>query len=106
MPNSNPQAVFIANNKLRPLADKFGQIYNLCKSLQAEATAENWTALFPNDAQQVMDGSDIDGRTICLNSDFSTLMGIVTTFLTYMEATSNANRNNVLKIAVNPEKVG
>ena len=47
MPNTNAQAVAIANEKVRPLADRFGQLYNLCKALQAESAAENWGAARP-----------------------------------------------------------
>lgn len=103
MPNTNVQAIFVANNKIRPCADRFGQLYNFCKALQAEAQAEGWTALFPNDANQIMDGSDTDGRAIILNSDVNAFITDVTTFITNMEATSNAMRNRALKIAVNPQ---
>jgi hypothetical protein len=103
MPNTSPQAIFVSNSKLRPTADKFGQLYNLCKALQAEAQAEGWASLFPNDAEVIADGADVDGRTVISNADLFTLIGIITSFLSYMEASSNANRNNVLKIAVNPE---
>lgn len=105
MPNTNPQAIRIANEKMRPLADKFGQLYNLCKMLQAEAQAESWASLFPNDAEVIVDGSASDGRTVIANSDISAFISAVGTFITYMEQTSNANRNLVLKIAVNPEKI-
>jgi hypothetical protein len=105
MPNTNPQAVAVANNKIRPCADRFGQLYNFAKALQAEAQAENWTAMFPNDAEVIVDGAATDGRTIIANSDVASFMTMVGTFLTYMEQTSNANRNLSLKIAVNPEKI-
>lgn len=104
MPNSNPQAVRVANEKLRPLADKLGQLYNLAKALQAEAQAENWTALFPNDSELIVDGSAEDGRAPITDADIVTLMGVTTAFITFMEQNSNANRNVVLKIAVNAER--
>jgi hypothetical protein len=104
MPNTNPQAILVANAKIRPLADRFGQLFNLCKAMQAEAVAEGWAAMFPNDANQIMDGSDVDGRPILLNSDINLFIGDVTTFITSFEANSNAIRNRALKIAVNPER--
>jgi hypothetical protein len=104
MPNTNAQAIRIANEKIRPCADKFGQLYNLCKALQAEAQAEVWTAKFPNDAEVLIDGSETDGREIITNANVASFMTMVGTFLTYMEQTSNANRNLTLKIAVNPER--
>jgi hypothetical protein len=102
--NTNPQAVRWSNDKLRPLADRFGQLYNQCKSLQAEFVADGAAALFPATADLVADGSDIDGRTPVTNQDINTLIGVVSSFITYMEQTGNANRNAVLKIAVNPER--
>lgn len=105
MANTNPQAIKVSNEKMRPLSDRFGQLYNYCKALQAEGTAENWPALFPNDANVIDDKADVDGRTIVTNADISQLIGIVTSFINYMEATSNANRNLVLKIATNPERI-
>ena len=36
MPNTNPQAVRVTNEKIRPAADRFGQLYNYLKALQAE----------------------------------------------------------------------
>jgi hypothetical protein len=105
MPNTNPQAIRVANEKLRVLADRFGQVYNACKMAQDEYTAENWAALFPNDAEVIADGSATDGRTPITNADVVAFMTAVGAFITWMEATSNARRNNILKIAVNPERV-
>lgn len=102
--NSNPQAVFIANDKIRPAADKLAQLYNFFKALQAEAQAENWTALFPANADTIDDGATADGRTIIDNTDVSTLIATAGSFITFMEQNSNANRNNALKIATHPER--
>lgn len=105
MSNTNPQAIRIANEKIRVCADRLGQLYNLSKAYQAEATAENWSALFPNDAEVIVDGSATDGRGIITNADVSALITLVGAFITFMEASSSANRNLTLKIAVNPEKI-
>jgi hypothetical protein len=105
MPNTNVQAVRLCNEKLRPLADRFGQLYNYAKSLQAEAQAEGWTSLFPADAQVISDGADVDGRTVITNTDISQLIALTAAFIAWMEASSNANRNLTLKIAVNPERI-
>lgn len=104
MPNSNPQSVRIANEKIRVLADRIGQLYNALKSAQIEYTAEGWGALFPNDAEVIVDGSATDGRTPITNADVRFFMltdavGI----LTALEANANAGRDRVFKIAVHPE---
>lgn len=103
--NINPQAVLVANDKIRVCADKLGQLYNFSKALQAEGLAESWLTLFPNTSDLIADGSAIDGRTPITNQDVRNLIGDVTSFLTFMDANSGVIRDRVLKIAVNPEKV-
>ena len=105
MPNTNPQAVRVANEKIRPAADRFGQLYNLLKALQAEATAKGWLTLFPADAQTITDGSDVDGRAIITNTEVRTFITLASAYITFMEQASNANRDLALKIAVNPERL-
>lgn len=106
MPNTNPQAVLVANTKIRPLADKFGQLYNYCKALQAEAIAEGWPAMFAGGAgNTVIDGAAEDGRAVIADADVAAFITDAGTFITNMEASSNAMRNRALKIAVNPEHI-
>lgn len=105
MANTNPQAIAIANGKIRPAADRLGQAYNLFKALQAEGTAENWLALFPANAELVVDGSELDGRAPVTNQDVRDFVADVTAFITWMEANSNVIRNRALRIAVNPERI-
>lgn len=106
MPNTNPQAVRVANDKIRPLADRFGQLFNLCKALQAEAVAEGWTGMYTGGAGNViMDGSETDGRSVITDADVAAFITDVSSFITDMEANSNARRNRALKIAVNPERL-
>lgn len=103
MANTNPQAIRICNDKIRPLADKLGYLYNLSKALQAEAQAEGWTSLFPADANIISDGADTDGRAVITNTDVNSFITVVGSLITFMEQNSNANRNLTLKIAVNPQ---
>jgi len=104
MPNTNPQAIRVANEKIRVAADKFGQLFNFMKALQAEAQAEGWVALFPNDAEPVVDGAVTDGRTVITNADVAAFITLAGAYITFMEQSANANRNLALKIAVNPER--
>lgn len=104
MANTNVQAIKIANEKIRPLADAFGQLYNKLKSAQIEYAAEGWGTLFPADAQVISDGSDVDGRTPITNSDVRNFMLTdAVAFLNALEANTNAGRDRVFKIAPNPE---
>jgi hypothetical protein len=105
MPNTNPQAILIANAKIRPDADRFGQLYGLLKIHQAEATAENWLTLFPNDVEILVDGSAIDGRTPITNQDVRAFITLAGAYITFMEQNTNANLNLTMKIAVNPERI-
>lgn len=106
MANTNPQAVRVCNEKIRPAADRLGQLYNYLKSLQAEAQAENWGAMFAGGAgNEVVDGAQTDGRTVITDADVSGLITLAGAYLTFMEQSANANRNLALKIAVNPERV-
>ena len=105
MANANPQAVRIANEKIRPAADRFGQLYNFVKALQAEGIAESWLTLFPATADVLTDGSEVDGRAPITNTDVRSFITLVGTFITYMEQTANANRDLTLRIAVNPERI-
>jgi hypothetical protein len=109
MPNTNPQAILIANEKLRPLADRLGQVYNYCKMAQDEYAAEGWLALFPNDAELIEDGSATDGRTRLTNQDVRNFMTYVGRLINIFEGGQVAAdaggpmKNNVLKVAVHPE---
>lgn len=106
MPNTNPQAVFVANSKIRVAADRFAQLYILCKALQAEAQAEGWSAMFAGGAGNiVVDGAEVDGRALITDADVASFITDMSTYVTNMEATSNAMRNRALKIAPNPERI-
>lgn len=102
MPNSNPQAVLISNTRIRPLADRFAQLYGELKAAQIAYAAEGWGALFPNDSEVIVDGSAQDGRTPITNADVRNFMLTdAVTFLNALEANSNATRDRVHKIGVN-----
>lgn len=105
MPNSNPQAILVANEKIRVAADRVGQLYGVLALMEAEFTAEGWGTLFPNGSSEVLvDGSATDGRTPITDADVRTFMLTVAAgFLATLRANSNAQLNNVLKIAVHPE---
>jgi len=104
MPNSNPQAILIANTKIRPLADRVARLYNAIKSAQIEYIAEGWGTLFPNDSEIIVDGSSTDGRTPITNAEVRAFMLTdAAAVLIALEASSNAGRDRVFKISPNPE---
>jgi hypothetical protein len=105
MPNVNPQAIRVANEKMRRVGNKAAQLYSLLKVYAAESSAEGWLTLFPNDAEVIVDGSAVDGRTPITNTDVRALITFASAYITFMEQASNANRDLVMKIAVSPEEL-
>jgi len=102
MPNTNPQAILVANTKIRPLCDRMAQLYNAIKAAQIEFVAEGWGTLFPNDSEIIVDGSAVDGRTPITNADVRTFMLTdAVAFLTPLEASAFAGRDRIHKIGVN-----
>lgn len=59
----NPEAVRFANEKVRPVADRYAQLYWAAKILLTEWDASNIGALIPNTSEVIDDGSAEDGRT-------------------------------------------
>jgi hypothetical protein len=103
MPNSNPQAILIANSKIRPMADVLAGMFNMLKSAQIEYVAEGWGALFPADNEIIVDGSAEDGRTPITNNDVRNLILVhAAAILSALEANANAGRDLAFKIAPNP----
>ncbi len=105
--NTSPQAVLVANTKVRPACDRILQTYFYMKSLQAEYTAQNWAALFPSGdpTGEIIDGARTDGRTIVTNTDINAVITALGAFITFMEATTNQQLNRFLKPSVNGERV-
>lgn len=101
MPNTDPQAIKISNERIRPIADLLAELYNAMKAAQISYTAEDWNTKFPADNEVIVDGSAIDGRTPITNNDVRTFMLTdAVSIITSMETSANAMRNRVFKIAV------
>lgn len=101
MPNTNPQAVKLANERFRPLADRLTQSYHFCKALRDQIAAEGIESLFTKDDDVVEDGSDIDGRSRLTNADIKGMIASVDEFLAFMDANPSM-RDLLLRVSVNP----
>ena len=99
---TDPQAIRFCNERVRVAADKFGQLYNWCVSVQNEWAAQGIGALIPNDSSPIIDGAQTDGRPLITGADVNTLAARVTEFISLLEANTNAKLNHILKVAVNP----
>ncbi len=101
------RAVRVANEKIRPAADKLGQTYFFYTLLLKLAAAEDWPGLFGqfNEKNPLPDGSDVDGRNPITPESIKALIVAMQTFVDFMDANNGALRDLVLKIAVNPERI-
>lgn len=105
--NTDPMAVRVSNEKVRPACDRILQTYFYMKSLQSEYTAQNWAALFPSadPTGELIDQARTDGRQVLTNADVNNVITALGAFISFMEATTNQQLNRFLKASVNPERV-
>ena len=98
--NSNPQVVTFANERVRPIANKFYQLYYDALSVNADYTAGDiGTKIDTAGASELIaDGSAVDGRTRITGGDIYNLMTAIGQFIAYMEGTSvtTADRRSVI----------
>lgn len=101
------RAARIANERIRPAADRLGQTYFMYSALLKLASAEDWPGLFSQFSEKdpLDDGSDRDGRTRITPESVKALIVAMQTFVDFMDANGGDLRDLVLKIAVNPERV-
>jgi hypothetical protein len=102
MPNTDPEAIRVANEKIRTLADIEQRRYHLLKSLQLQAVQQGWIALYPNDSEEIIDGSATDGRQTITNAQARAFLLDMATAIADLEAGGNARLNLSAVISVNP----
>lgn len=98
---TDPNAIKFSNEQMRPIADRFMQLYWAAKQAAADWTSKGLGALITNDASAVADGSATDGRTQITGADLNVLLSHLNTFVADLEASSNLKRNQIQKVAVN-----
>lgn len=100
------RAVRVANERIRPAADRLAQTYFFCASLLKLAAAEDWVTLFNGFTAKdpLPDGSDQDGRYPITPESIKALIVDMQSFTDFMDANNGVLRDLVLKIAVNPER--
>lgn len=101
---TNPTAVKFCNEVIRPLADKYAQLYYAAKTGGDVWTAQNLAALIPNTADPVIDGSATDGRATITGAMVNGFVANCAALIADLEATSKLKLNALLKIAVNPQR--
>lgn len=104
--NVNPQAVKVANERIRPAADLIAQTYWAFKRHIALDDAQGWDALFPvsDPTGEVVDGSRTDGRKPVANADVQNIRAVMRAFVTFLEQSNNQRLNQILKVTVNGDR--
>ena len=106
MSNSTPQAIRIANESIRPTADRLAQVYNFCRVQLARNEAEDWIGVFAALDQKIPldDGSALDGRSPITPEAVKLMVNAMQTFVDSFEANVDELRKLVFQIAVNPDR--
>lgn len=97
---TNPQAVVFSNEKIRPIADRYAQLYWLSKIVLREWTSNSLASIIPNSAEVIADGSDADGRGQITGAMVNGLIANLTLLVNDLEAASSAKLNGLSQIAV------
>jgi len=100
---TDPQAVRFCNTRVRQAADRFGQLYNWCRSVRDEWTAQGMASLIPDTAEAIDDNADVDGRPLITGADVHVIKDRVVELIALMEASSNEKLNEILRVAVNTQ---
>ncbi len=101
MPNTNPQAIAIANNQGRPSADVILSAIQTARNFDANYGALSGDAIFPNDAELIEDGSAVDGRPRVQNQEVRALRNLCQSLLTWAATGNPTNETRLRRIAVN-----
>ncbi len=100
----DPQAVRFCNKRVRQAADRFGQLYNWCRAVRDEWTAQDIASMIPNTSEAIDDNADVDGRPVITGADVHAIKDRVVELIALLEAGGNVKLNEVLRVAVNPTK--
>lgn len=98
---TNPEAVKFCNEKIRPAADKYAQLYWRAKILIAEWNAAGIGTLIPNTTEAIDDGALLDGRTPITGAMVNGLKNNLQAVITDLEASAGVKLNGLTMIAVN-----
>jgi hypothetical protein len=101
---TNPQAVTFCNEKIRPVADRYAQLYWFAKMVLTEWNSTGMSAIIPNQGgETVVDGSETDGRTPISGAHVNGMITNLQLLVNDLEANSNAKLNGLSQIAVNEQ---
>lgn len=98
---TSPQAVRFANEKVRVFADAMLTAITTAREFEAQYVAQAGDTLFPNTADLIADGSDLDGRLRVQAQTIRALRTLSQDLLTWAAAGSPTRETRLRTIAVN-----
>lgn len=99
--NTNPQAVRFANEKARVFADAMITSIETARALKSFYDANTLDGIFPATADNIADGSDVDGRQRVTNNAVRALYTAASDVLTWAAVGSPTREARLRTIAVN-----
>lgn len=100
---TDPQIVTFSNEKVRPAADRYAQLYWFSKIILIEYSASGIEAALAalNNSDVIIDGSETDGRTPITVGMIEGMMANLQLLVNDLEANSDVKLNGLTQIAVN-----
>lgn len=98
---TDPQIKRFCNERVRLAADRLARLYNLCRTVRDEWTAQDMGTAIPDTAELVDDGAAVDGRPEISGADVHAIKDRVVELIALLEANGNAKLDEVLRVAVN-----
>ncbi len=101
-----PEAIRLANEDVRPLADLVAGAFQSLDVFVKKFDGKSFGQLFPDDTKQIIaDGSDTDGRTPISGADVHVLYELAKALTQESIGEISKRMPTVLKIAVNPRSL-
>ena len=100
---TNPIAVVFCNEKVRPIADRYAQLYWLAKIFITEWNANSLGSIIPNTSDTIDDKGDLDGRGVITGAMVNGLKNNLQAVITDLEASSSLKLNGLSQIAVHEQ---
>jgi hypothetical protein len=94
------RAVVFCNEKIRPIADRYAQIYWLAKIVLTEWNAANLSAIIPSTADVVDDGAAIDGRNRITGAMVNGMISNLQLLVNDLEANTQVKLRGLTQVAV------
>lgn len=99
--NTNPQAVKFANEKARVLADALVTAIETATKFKGLYDAASMDTIFPATADNIADGSDVDGRGRVTNNAIRALYTVASNLITWGGTGTPTRLDQLRNIAVN-----